>query len=93
MMKADVLSDVTSVKICESYTQGDSITTEFPYSVGDALAPNFRGYPSWELDGIPEYGNLPPNMQAFIKDIESSVKVPITLVSLGPDRKETVLKP
>ncbi|MEQ9008674.1 MAG: adenylosuccinate synthetase, partial [Ekhidna sp.] len=92
MMKADVLSDVTPVKICESYSHDGGITKEFPYAYNDSYSPIFDEVPSWKLDGIPEYQNLPKNLHSFISRIEGSVGVPISLISLGPDRKETVLK-
>ncbi|SNT13806.1 Adenylosuccinate synthetase [Ekhidna lutea] len=92
MMKADVLSDVTPVKICESYNHDGDITNEFPYAYNDSYSPIFEEVPSWNLHGIPEYKSLPDNLHGFIQRIEGSVGVPITLISLGPDRKETVLK-
>jgi adenylosuccinate synthase len=92
MMKADVLSDVTPVKICESYNYDGGITKEFPYAYNESYSPVLDEVASWKLNGIPEYQNLPENLHSFINRIEGSVGVPITLISLGPDRKETVLK-
>lgn len=92
MMKADVLSGVKPVRICESYTTNKGVTKEFPYAYNDSYTPNFREVPSWELDGIPSYDQLPVNLHSFIQTIEEEVHVPISLISLGPDRKETVLK-
>ncbi|WP_425392582.1 adenylosuccinate synthase [Ekhidna sp.] len=92
MMKADVLSGVAPVKICESYKTSHGVTKEFPYSYNDSYDPIFEEVPSWELKGIPEYDGLPDNLHSFVDRIEDSVGVPITLISLGPDRKETVLK-
>ncbi len=92
MMKADVLSDVTPVKICESYNSEAGVTKEFPYIWNESYSPIFKEAPSWKLDGIPAYDDLPGNLHSFIRSIEQSVGVPIHLISLGPDRKETVLK-
>ncbi|WP_420318028.1 adenylosuccinate synthase [Ekhidna sp.] len=92
MMKADVLSGVSPVKICESYNSDVGVTSEFPYAYNESYSANFEEVPSWKLNGIPEYSNLPENLHSFIQRIEGSVDVPITLISLGPDRKETVLK-
>ncbi|WP_424961942.1 adenylosuccinate synthase [Ekhidna sp.] len=92
MMKADVLSDVSPVKICESYNYNGGVTKEFPYAYNDSYSPIFEEVPSWKLEGIPEYHKLPQNLLSFVGRIEGSVGVPITLISLGPDRKETVLK-
>ncbi|MEO9871122.1 adenylosuccinate synthase [Ekhidna sp.] len=92
MMKADVLSDVTPVKICESYNTDEGVTREFPYMWDDSYSANFKEAPSWKLNGIPSYNDLPHNLHSFIHSVEHSVGVPISLISLGPDRKETVLK-
>ena len=92
MMKADVLSDVTPIKICESYNSDEGVTKEFPYMWNDSYSPIFKEVPSWRMDGIPSYDDLPKSLHTFIHSIEQSVDVPIHLISLGPDRKETVLK-
>ncbi len=92
MMKADVLSGISPVKICESYNNEGSITTEFPFTVQESLTPNFKEVPGWELKGIPEYDLLPENLKQFSSSIESAVNVPIAMISLGPDRSETVMK-
>ncbi|WP_420575907.1 adenylosuccinate synthase [Ekhidna sp.] len=92
MMKADVLSGVSPVKICESYNHNGSVTKEFPYAYDDSYSPIFEEVPSWNLESISDYSSLPQNLHSFIDRVEGSVGVPITLISLGPDRKETVLK-
>lgn len=92
MMKADVLSGIEPVKICNSYNSNEGVTSEFPYAYNDSYSPIFEEVAGWKLDGIPEYDGLPQNLHSFIGSIEQSVDVPITLISLGPDRKETVLK-
>ena len=92
MMKADVLSGIEPVNICESYNYAGGVTSEFPYVYNNSYSPIFRKVSGWKLDGIPEYDNLPGNLHSFISSIEHSVNIPITLISLGPNRKETVLK-
>jgi adenylosuccinate synthase len=92
MMKADVLSGISPIKICESYNNEGRITTEFPFTVQESLTANFKEVPGWELKGIPEYDLLPDNLKQFSSSIESAVNVPIAMISLGPDRSETVMK-
>lgn len=92
MMKADVLSGIEPVKVCNSYNSSNGVTSEFPYDYNDSYSPILNEMPGWQLDGIPDYERLPGNLHAFVNSIEHSVDVPITLISLGPDRKETVLK-
>ncbi len=92
MMKADVLSGIEPVKVCNSYNSREGVTSEFPYAYNESYSPILNEMPGWKLDGIPDYDALPENLHTFINSIEQSVNVPITLISLGPDRKETVLK-
>lgn len=92
MMKADVLSGISPVKICESYKSKEGTTEEFPFRYTDAFHPNLRSVDGWKLDGIPSYDKLPENLKSFTTIVEQSVGVPISLISLGPDRTETVLK-
>ncbi len=92
MMKADVLSGIEPVKVCNEYNSDKGITSEFPYIYNDSYSPIFDELAGWKVEGIPEYDELPHNLHAFVSSIEESVGVPISLISLGPDRKETVMK-
>lgn len=92
MMKADVLSGASTVKLCEAYTVEGIKTKEFPYQYSHAYSPEFTEVASWEIDRIDNYQTLPSSLHQYISKIEASVNVPIKLVSLGPDRSETVLK-
>ena len=92
MMKADVLSGMDQVKICNSYKVGDRLTNEFPYQFNENFEPQYESLKGWEVDGIPEYQNLPSDLMDFVASIEDSTSVPIHMISLGPDRSETVIK-
>jgi adenylosuccinate synthase len=92
MMKADVLSGVPNVSICNAYKKGAQTTTEFPYIYSDQYEPINETVPGWVLGDYNDYASLPSNLISFVESIESKVSTPITLISLGPDRKETVLK-
>ena len=92
MMKADVLSGVDPVKICTSYKKGDKVDNQLPYIYTDQHIPIIEEVNSWNLDSYTTYDSLPQDLQSFITKIESMVDTPISLISLGPDREETVLK-
>ncbi len=92
MMKADVLSGMEEVKICDSYKVGGSLTKEFPYQFNEDFEPQYQSLKGWEVNGIPEYKNLPDDLMDFVSKIELSTSTPIQMVSLGPDRSETVIK-
>jgi adenylosuccinate synthase len=64
-------------------------------SVDNACEPDYDTFPGWESPSshIRRYEDLPENMRNYIEFIESSLKVPAELVSVGPDRLETIVKP
>lgn len=92
MMKADVLSGMGEVKLCDGYEVNGKVTDEFPYQYREEYTPQYKSMQGWSVEGIPEYDQLPDNLRSFISRIESTTGTPIHMVSLGPDRSETVLK-
>ncbi len=96
MMKADVLSVFDEIKVCTGYKLPNGEVTEiFPYEVVDIeLEPIYKTLNGWEtsLDGIKEFDALPENLKGYTEFIESEVGVPINIISIGPDRTETILR-
>lgn len=96
MMKADVLSIFDEVKICTHYKLGDgSLTEEMPFQLVDEdITPVYKNMDGWKTDvrNVKEYEELPQALKEYIDFIEKETGVPITIVSLGPDRTETVLR-
>ncbi|MEQ9403114.1 MAG: adenylosuccinate synthase [Cyclobacteriaceae bacterium] len=92
MMKADVLSGMDNVKICNSYLKGNQSTNEFPFIYSNDYSPVFEPVKGWVVQAIGEYDELPSSLKSFVDTIEVKVNTPVNLISLGPDRKETVLK-
>jgi len=92
MMKADVLSGIGDVKMCNGYAKDGQTTTEFPFVYTDSYEPVNERVDGWTLDSFSDYESLPNHLREFIEIIEGKVSTPISLISLGPDRKETVLK-
>lgn len=92
MMKADVLSGMETVKICNSYKKGEEVTTEFPFIYDEGYSAISEPVKGWTLDSIDSYASLPVELKDFVSTIEGRVNTPIGLISLGPDRKETVMK-
>ena len=86
MMKADVLSGIKEVKLCNKYKVGDQTTEEFPYDYNSKYEPLCDSQPGWSVDGIPEFAKLPTNLLSFVSSVEEYTGTPITMVSLGPDR-------
>ena len=94
MMKADVLGYFDEIKVCTKYKLPDGTETDelgFEMQSLD-VEPVYKTFESWSLfDKIPGgLDELPYQLRKYIRFIEQEVGVPITLVSLGPDRTETV---
>ncbi|MEP5612953.1 MAG: adenylosuccinate synthase [Cyclobacteriaceae bacterium] len=92
MMKADVLSGIEDVKMCNAYSKDGETSTEFPFIYSDSYEPINERVDGWTLDSFSDYESLPLSLKQFVEIIERKVSTPISLISLGPDRKETVLK-
>ena len=93
MMKADVLSGFETIKVCTAYHyQGEKIS-HLPYSVeAPYLTPVYHEMPGWkeDLTGMTEATQLPKELQAYISFLEDELEVPISIVSVGPDRTQTI---
>ncbi len=95
MMKADVLSIFPFIKICTKYQLADGSLTEFlPYElVNEKITPIYSEMKGWStpLTGINEK-NIPAELSEYISFLERELNVPITIVSTGPDRSETIFR-
>jgi adenylosuccinate synthase len=93
MMKADVLSVFATIKICTKYRLADGTVTDIvPYEmVNEKITPIYTEMRGWksELKGLSEE-NLPSALQEYIRFVEGELQVPITIVSTGPDRTQTI---
>lgn len=93
MMKADVLSEMDEIKICHGYKVGDTETNELPlYLDAQGLGLAFESFKGWKNNNIKDFNNLPESLDQYVKYIEEQTKTPISLISLGPDRKQTLMK-
>lgn len=95
MMKADVLSIFPIIKVCTHYKLADGTITEtLPYEfVNQKIIPVYTELPGWNttLSGTSEAG-LPTNLLDYVSFLEKSLGVPISLISIGPDRSQTILR-
>jgi len=95
MMKADVLSGFDTLEVCVGYQYKGERIDHLPYSIDDAhLKPIYKSLPGWKKDltGLTEVSDLPPALMDYIDFIEKEVDVPIKIVSVGPDRKQTIFR-
>ena len=96
MMKADVLNDFDEIRVCTHYKMSDgSQVDELPYDMNhQQLEPVYHTVAGWkqELDGVEEFSQMPGNLMAYLDYLEHNLKVPIGIVSIGPDRTQTIYK-
>ncbi len=93
MMKADVLSDFDTLKICTHYNYNGKVIDYLPYDIDPKyLTPVYEEIKGWgcDLTQFTEKEQMPKELVSYIKYIENAVKTPITIVSIGPDRKQTI---
>jgi len=96
MMKADVLAGFDSIKVCMGYELADGSQTEkLPYDlVNQSVKPIYKELAGWN-DAMPtsaNYQDISQSLKDYVKFIEDEVGVPIKIVSLGPDRSETIIR-
>ena len=95
MMKGDVLSGFDNIKVCIGYKYKGEVITHFPYNIEpDNLEPIYIGFNGWSEDitKINDFDNLPDELKEYIEFIEKELETPIKIVSVGPDRTQTILR-
>lgn len=95
MMKADVLSGFPEVKVCTHYEYMGKKIDYLPYNIEEQyLRPVYETLPGWsgDLTGVTDEAAIPQELRAYIAYIEKALGVPITIVSVGPDRTQTILR-
>ncbi len=92
----DVLSGFETIKICVAYRLDGKRTTEFPAHVQDIelVEPEYLELPGWQEDisGIRDYNSLPANARRYIENIESLLDIKIQYISVGAERKQTIIR-
>lgn len=96
MMKADVLSIFPTIKVCTKYQLADgTITDMLPYElIHERITPVYEELPGWNvnLKGL-DADSLPETLNQYVDFLEKHLQVPITMISTGPDRKQTIFRP
>ena len=93
MMKSDVLSGMPVVKAATSYFHNGMPTTEIPYDLCDeSYTPDYAEWEGWSEDitGIRQYEYLPLTLKKYIQQVESITEVKVEMISVGPDRVQTI---
>jgi adenylosuccinate synthase len=95
MMKGDVLSGFKTLKVCTAYNYKGKIIHHFPYNIEPKnVEPIYTAFDGWneDLTGMSESSQLPKALNEYIEFLEKELEIPITIVSVGPDRKQTIFR-
>jgi len=95
MMKGDVLSGFKTLKVCTAYKYKGDIIHHFPYNIEpENVEPIYTDFNGWneDLTGMSEPSQLPKALNTYIEFLEKELETPITIVSVGPDRKQTIFR-
>jgi adenylosuccinate synthase len=93
MMKADVLSIFDKIYACTHYLVDGEKVTDFPFDVNDLnFTPVYEEIPGWNCDltQLDDYSVAPNELKKYVSYLEEQLQVPIRVVSVGPDRKQTL---
>ena len=93
MMKADVLSGFKTIKVCTSYMYKEQNIEHLPYDIQEKnVNPVYKEFEGWDEDLTQKesFDNLPKTLKEYISFIEKELNIPISIVSVGPDRKQTI---
>lgn len=94
MMKGDVLSGFDTLKICTAYKYKGEIIEHFPYNIEpENVEPIYIDIKGWKTDltKMTTYDELPQEVKDYVSFIEKEIEVPVKIISVGPDRKQTIL--
>ncbi len=92
--KADVLTGFDTIKVCTHYKLNGKEINYLPYEINEPLEPVFKEFKGWKKDisEIDVYDNLPTEFKDYLNYIENEVKVPIKIISVGPDREQIIFR-
>ena len=93
MMKGDVLSGFKKIKVCVKYNRNGNEISHYPFSLDNNLKPIYKEFDGWkdDISQVNKYEELPNNFLNYVKYLENELRVPISILSVGPDRKQTII--
>ena len=95
MMKGDVLSGLEKLKVCTKYKYKNEIIEHLPFTIDDSsLEPIYEEIDGWneEITQINNYQQLPDNFKKYVTFLEKNLELEIKIVSVGPNRKQTIIR-
>lgn len=94
MMKSDILDAFKTIKACVAYKVGNRETDEMPFDINEGVEPIYMEFDGWNtpMDKMTSEDQFPQKFVDYVKFIESYLGVPVKIVSVGPDREQTITR-
>lgn len=94
MMKSDVLDSFETIKACVAYKIDGKETDEFPFDICEEVEPVYVEMPGWKMDmtKMTSEDEFPEEFNAYLSFLEEELGVPVKIVSVGPDREQTIVR-
>ena len=94
MMKSDVLDTFDTIKACVAYNIDGVEVEQFPYDINDGVEPVYVELPGWKtnMTSMQSEDELPEEFNDYVSFLEQELQVPIKIVSVGPDRDQTIIR-
>jgi adenylosuccinate synthase len=94
MMKSDVLDGFDTIKACVAYKQNGTQIDYFPYNIEEGIEPVYEELPGWKTDmtKFTSEDQFPKEFSDYIAFLEKQLETPIKIISIGPDRDQTIVR-
>ena len=94
MMKSDVLDSFDTIKACVAYEIDGKEVEDFPFEINDNIKPVYVELPGWKTDmtRVSSEDEFPEEFNNYLTFLEEETGVPIKIVSVGPDREQTIVR-
>lgn len=94
MMKSDVLDGFDTIKACVAYKQDGKVINYFPYNIENGIEPVYKELPGWKTDmtRMTCEDEFPQAFRDYVSFLEAELETPIKIISIGPDRAQTIVR-
>ena len=94
MMKSDVLDGFDNIKACVAYRQNGREIDYFPYDINEGIEPVYKEIPGWKTDmtQFTSEEQFPKEFNDYVEFLEAELETPIKIISIGPDRAQTIVR-
>ena len=94
MMKSDVLDGFDTIKACVAYKQNGETIDYFPYNIEEGIEPVYKELPGWKTDmtKFTSEDEFPQAFKDYMSFLEAELETPIKIISIGPDREQTIVR-